>query len=440
MIGWKSMPTVLFLNPPWFPVVDGKLRRGIRGGSRWPFTLPATFAPDDFKLGSYTPYPMFMGAATAWAREALPSHTIHFRDSIARGESTETFARWLVGMSPDAVILETGASSWENDRKTLAAIKRRWPDCRVAVAGPPARSLSVSEPAGLVDAWLLGEYEKNSVRFINGQNGVIPFDLLTEEEMNSMPFPAFDEECAHHYADSNPRGATMPELQLWTSRSCTFRCSWCAWPATMTNDDPDGTKPRAFRHHSPEWVEAFILHRIDIAKKAGHPIQSIRLDDDTMNGGNKHTLAMCKVMQRIGLPWSAMCRADMITQPVWQAMKDAGCFGVKLGFESGSQRVVDEIVKKHLNLEKAAETARWLRSIGMSVHGTFTVGMPHETDEEKRQTLEFIGTLLETGAIDTYQLSGTAEIPGTPMALTANTDPNYVANSDGGLKAELFAK
>lgn len=432
---------ILFLNPPWWVrEPSGRLRRGVRAGSRWPFTVPCEYEPDQFRLGVYLPLPMFLASAAAWMKRALPNRNVILRDSIARGESYEAFSRWLVQHAPDVVILETGAASWPHDRNTLRSIKRKWPHCRIGVAGPPANDLSKSDPGGVVDAWILGEYEKGSVQFANGSSGVIPFSLLSHAELATAPFPMFDEDVWHHYADSNPRGAKVPELTVWTSRSCSFKCVWCAWPATMTNDDSDGTKPRSFRRYDPSWLESFIHHRIGVADGCGRPIATIRLDDDTMNSGQAHTLAVCGVMKRIGLPWSAMCRADMINRGVWQTMKDTGCFGVKLGFESGSQRVVDEIIHKHLNLEKAAETARWLRSIGMTVHGTFTVGMPHETPEERQQTYDFIRTLYESGAIDTHQLSATAEIPGTPMANATHNDPSYIPSPDGQFRLEYLAK
>src|SRR5690606_9291034 len=94
----------------------------------------------------------------------------------------------------------------------------------------------------------------------------------------------------------------------------------------------------------------------------------IYFDDDTFNLGNRHVLGMCEVMSRIGLPWSAMCRADTIKMDTWRAMKESGCFGVKLGFESGNQWVVDNIVKKNLDLERAREVVYELKRLGMTVH------------------------------------------------------------------------
>ena len=220
----------------------------------------------------------------------------------------------------------------------------------------------------------------------------------------------------------------------------------------MTGNDPDGTQPRSVRFYAPEWVEAFIRHRMALAFDRGTPLRSIYVDDDTFNLSDKHTLEICAVMKKIGLPWSAMCRADTSKPDTWRAMKDSGCFGVKLGFESGSQRVIDEIVNKRLDLVKAAETARWLRKeLGMTVHGTFTIGLPGETADEAEQTKDFIRVLYATGALDTHQLSGTATIEGTPLDAVSKGEAlkaypgavageSFVRDHDGVSKIERLKK
>lgn len=422
------MSTILFSNPPWWGIEQRNgqnvLMRGIRAGSRWPFMFPSAFEPGNFRFGQYTPFPYFLASAAAYVERAVDGeHTVIMRDSIARGESYAKFVEYLDATKPDCFIVEVGAASWEHDRMLLAEIKLRFPAMRIAVAGPTAATACKEEnnsarplqPA-LIDAFLQGEYEKNSLDFIHGASGLLPFQMLTRDELHRVPFPMFDEACALNYWDGCPEGQKPPHLQLLTSRGCPFRCCFCAWPATMTGNDPDGTQPRTVRFNSPEWVEGFIRHRMKIASDAGTPLACVSIDDDTFNLTDKHTLEICAVMKRIGLPWFAMCRADTSKPETWRAMKDAGCVGVKLGFESGSQRVIDQIVNKRLDLAKAAETARWLRKeVGLTVHGTFTVGLPGETEAEKQETIDFIKTMYLDGALDTHQLSGTATIEGTPL-------------------------
>jgi radical SAM superfamily enzyme YgiQ (UPF0313 family) len=170
--------------------------------------------------------------------------------------------------------------------------------------------------------------------------------------------------------------------------------------------------------------------------------KSIYFDDDTFNLGNNHVLKMCEVMRKIKMPWSAMCRADSIKLETWQVMKDSGCFGVKIGFESGNQEVVDKIVNKHLDLSYAADVVRHLHKI---VHGTFTYGLPGETVQQMQDTRDFIKSL----PFDSFQESGTAEIEGTPLHTlrttghldaydSAKIDATYQREKDGNKKWQMI--
>ena len=444
---------ILFSNPPWWSNGDdGRLRIGIRAGSRWPFTRHATHTPDNFRFGGYLPVPFFMTSAAAFAARDIPGATVEIRDSIARGESYAAFFNHVKNFAPDWLVIETATPCKDHDLRLIDALRSLHPDMRIILTGTVVADCHFRLPAGIWAA-VKGEYELGVIAAIrDGQKGIIEHRLLSQADLDAAPFPMFDEACATHYADGCPNGQTFPQLQAWTSRGCPFRCSFCVWPAAMTGNDPDGLSPRKVRSYSPAWVEAMLRDRIAKAEAAGTPYRCIYLDDDTFNLTQKHTLAICAVMKRIGLPWSAMCRADTIDAETWAVMRDSGCFGVKIGFESGVQRVIDQIINKRLDLEAAAKTARHIRSLGMSCHGTFTVGLPGETQAEQDATLRFIEELYRAGAIDSHQLSGTAVIEGTPLSTHLaggdtskrypgmHGDGGYVAATDGQAKAEKILR
>lgn len=402
---------ILFSNPPWWESQEWhRIRRlwrqGVRAGSRWPFTYLGKSSPDKFVHGDYLPYPFFMGYASSYvARET--GATVHLRDSAALKESYESYYAAIAAEKYDFIFIESATPSWDHDQKVIARIHELSPNSKIVLCGPitSTQSKTILETMPVV-ACLQGEYEKGSVKVVNGEVGILRHDLLSKEEMNNAPFPTMDFAGNKNYWDPNPRGQKKPQAQVWSSRGCPFKCIFCVWPATMTGNDPDGNNVRTVRHYTPEYMEAFLK---EIVAKYG--FKTIYFDDDTFNLGNSHVVKMCQVMERLQLPWSAMCRADTIKRESWKIMKDAGCFGVKLGFESGSQRVVDTIVNKHLDLEEAADTVRHLKTLGMTVHGTFTYGLPGETKEEMKQTRRYIKSL----PFDSIQESGTAEIEGTPL-------------------------
>ena len=395
------MMKILFSNPPWWENKEGDFwRAGVRAGSRWPFTYLVRSAPDRVQFGDYLPYPFFMGYAATYTREKT-QEDVRFRDSIAIRESYQTYFQHLQAEKYEYVFIEIATPSWEHDRRLIREINKILPDCRIVVTGPITTTKSEEILNNYpVYACIRGEYEKGSVRAINGESGLIDYDLLTTEEMNQSPFPYFDELHAHRYWDANPIGQRTPQAQIWSSRGCPFKCIFCVWPAAMTGNDPEGKNPRTVRQYSSEYMEAFIRKLIE-----RYHYQCIYFDDDTFNLGNRHVLQICEVMSRIGIPWSAMCRADTIPLHTWKVMKESGCFGVKLGFESGNQYVVDKIVNKHLDLEYASQAVFEAKRLGMTVHGTFTYGLPGETQEQMLDTKRFIASL----PFDTYQESGTAE-------------------------------
>ncbi|MEM6450157.1 MAG: radical SAM protein [Cyanobacteria bacterium P01_D01_bin.105] len=432
---------VLFSNLPWWEekkrtISRRRWRSGVRAGSRWPFTQMVKSSPDKFVFGDYLPYPFFMGYAVTYAKQKTDAEVV-FRDSIALAESYDTYFDHLKTEKYDYIFIESATPSWEHDSQIILQINKHFPDTKLVVTGSisSAKAEEILEDYP-VHACIKGEYEKGSVRVINGASGIIEHDLLTLDEMNAAPFPYYDEIYAHRYSDSNPIGQKFPHAHVWSSRGCPFKCIFCVWPATMTGNDPDGSQKRTVRHYSADYMEAFIRELVEKYK-----FKSIYFDDDTFNLGNNHVLAMCEVMRKVNIPWSAMCRADTIQFDTWKVMKESGCFGVKLGFESGNQWVIDKIVNKHLNLENAAKVVHELKRLGMSVHGTFTYGLPGETASHMSDTRRYIDSL----PFDSVQESGTAEIEGTPLHTLrekgslknykeAQMDENYQHAVDGSKK------
>lgn len=435
---------VLFANFPWFHKdASGVLRKGVRAGSRWPNTYPAMSSADLYVDGHYAPYPFFMGYAASY----VAKHTgaaVRLRDSIALHEGYASFYRYLQAEAPDFVFVESATPSWEHDAKIIGRIHRFTPAARIVVTGPIASPSSghVAEILAMpgVVATIAGEYEKGAVKVVNGATGALGFDLLTTAEMNAAPFPLYDYSTYWRYYDDCPGVPILPHAHVWASRGCPFKCAFCVWPANMTGNDPDGTGKRSVRFYSAEYMEAFLL---ELVRK--YHIRSVYFDDDTFNLANRHTLEMCAVMRRINLPWSAMCRADTSTREVWREMRDSGCYGVKLGFESGNQHVVDNIVNKGLDLKAARETVIYLRSLGLAVHGTFTYGHPGETPEQQQETIAYRKSM----PLTSWQESGTACIEGTPLHTLeksgslakypgAKVDENYRHATDGMVKIEAI--
>ncbi|HOJ32377.1 MAG TPA: radical SAM protein [Candidatus Hydrogenedentes bacterium] len=432
------MTKVLFSNPPWWigKSAEGLWISGVRAGSRWPFIQTVLSSPGRYVFGDYLPYPFFQGFAATYVREKTGAE-VFFRDSIALRESYEKFFTYVAYEKFDFIFLESSSPSWEHDKEIIRQIHEIAPQSKIVITGPITIAKGEEILSSLpVHACIKGEYEKGSVRVLEGETGLVDFDFLSSEEMNAAPPFFLDALYAKRYWDGNPLGQRKPQLQMWTSRGCPYKCIFCVWPATMTGNDPDGHGKRRVRFYRPEYVENHLRELVD-----RYHFKTVYFDDDTFNLTDKHVLGICDVMRRIKVPWAAMCRADTISLDTWKEMRDSGCFGVKIGFESGNQTVIDTIVNKNLNLEKAREVVFELKRLGLTVHGTFTIGLPGETREQMFDTLAFIKSL----PLDTYQVSGTAVLEGTPLHSIqsgarlerypgASTQEGFLEEKDGVVK------
>ena len=444
--------SILFSNPPWWEGKESRgflrkkrWRRGVRAGSRWPFTYQGRCSPDNPRAHDYIPYPFFLGYAATYVGEKIGKEKIYFRDSIALSESYENFYKYLdsIVSKIEYFLIESATPSWDHDYKLIKKVKEKYPNLKIIVSGPISTS-GEKWDSNIVHAVLKGEYEKNVMKVLNGKTGVLNHDLLTKDEMNAAPFPYYDKMIYDKYFDGNPipMNKLHPQAHIWSSRGCPFKCIFCVWPAAMTGNDPHGDGKRTVRQYTPDYIENFIKYLTERYK-----FNAIYFDDDTFNIGNRHTENMSSVMSKFDIPWFAMCRADTSKKETWKKMADNGCQGVKLGVESGSQVVVDKIVNKHLDLKYVQDIVSHIRSLNMSVHGTFTYGLPGETKDDMIRTKQFIRNTEFT----TVQESGTAEIEGTPLHALINeeklttypgaiADENYDRQKDGGKKWQSLVK
>jgi radical SAM superfamily enzyme YgiQ (UPF0313 family) len=380
--------------------------------------------------------------AASYVKQNVSDSEVYFRDSIALRDTYPEFYNYVETLRPDYIILESATPTWEHDRQQMQTISALCPGVRLILTGPIVAARGAELLSAGLYAAVKGEGERGITRVLNGKaQGLVEFDLMSEYEMNDAPPPWNDMAHWQAYWDSNPKKQQWPQLQAWTSRGCFALCSFCSWPATMTGNDPDGLGKRRVRHYHAPHMEAYLSETF-----ARYPYKCVYFDDDLFDTSDAHVREMCAVMRKIKKPWSAMCRVDTLKPETWREMKESHCFGVKVGLEVGSQRVMDEIINKRLNIKEAIETLRMhIKPTGLTVHATFMVGLPGETREEQQQTLDLIRYLYDEGLTDTHQLSGAAALEGTPLEKIsrgeslakypgAHVDDNYTPAIDGSEK------
>lgn len=197
--------------------------------------------------------------------------------------------------------------------------------------------------------------------------------------IDRFPFPLWDLIDSHYYSELNHAtvfGILTRSISVLTSRGCPRSCIFCssAWN-------------RPVRFHSAEYVVKLCQHLSEIC-----PIDTFAFWDDTIAAQPKRIERICEAFIHTGFnnkfKWFAMLRADQIKSSLLELMKDAGCFYVGFGAESGSNRVL-KILNKGTTVEQNLAAAKTVHESGLLLSCSLIVGSPTETADEMQQTAEF---------------------------------------------------
>lgn len=160
-----------------------------------------------------------------------------------------------------------------------------------------------------------------------------------------------------------------------TSRGCPYQCIFC--DRTVFGN--------RFRARSAESVVDEVEDLISV-----YGAREIKFFDDIPTMREDRMLEICDEMMDRGIrvPWSCTTRVDCVSKALLRRMKEAGCWQIVFGLESGSQKILD-IVKKGTTLEQNRQAVAWAKEAGMNVRAFFVLGMPGETLETIDQTVQF---------------------------------------------------
>ena len=186
------------------------------------------------------------------------------------------------------------------------------------------------------------------------------------------------------------------------SRGCPEKCTFCTTPEVYGNL----TRWRSTEHIMDEI-------RNDVKE---FNIGEIQFNDDTLTVNKNNLYALCKELDKIGLPWctpnGTKVNYHLKEQyDMYKAMHDSGAYQITLACESGVQRVLDKIINKRLPVETIMPAIERAKRAGLLVHTFWILGFPGETREEMQQTIDFA---LQCGA-DSFSFSVLAALPGTPI-------------------------
>jgi radical SAM superfamily enzyme YgiQ (UPF0313 family) len=207
-----------------------------------------------------------------------------------------------------------------------------------------------------------------------------------------------------------------PYISLYTGRGCRSKCSFCLWPQTIGG--------HRYRTRSPQNV----ADEIALGKSLFPRVKEFFFDDDTFTDDLPRAEAIAGLLSRLGVTWSCNAKPNVPYESL-KVLKDNGLRLMLVGYETGSQQILNNI-RKGTRIDIARRFTEDCHRLGITIHGTFIMGLPGETPETIQNTIRFAREINP----HTIQVSLAAPYPGTELYRQARAE-GWLAG-DGALIGE----
>jgi len=403
------------LNPPFFP----KYSRASRS--------PAV------TKGGTIYFPIWLAYATGVLEKA--GHKVKLVDAPAVPLSEEKVLAIVKEFRPELVVLDTSTASIKNDVKVLERVKETC-NCFGVLVGTHVSALPLEsmKMSNAIDAVCVQEYDYTSKELaeelekkkpmLSKVDGIVfrkgsklVSNALREKikDLDELPFVSEVYKRHLNYRDYFYSANLWPEITIVSGRGCPFNCRFCNWVQNLN--------PGPYRKRSVE----NLVEEFKYIEENFPGVKEVFLEDDTFTADRKRVEEFCRAKKKAGLKvlWSCNARADVPFETL-KLMGEAGCRLLCVGFESGSQDILNG-ARKGTSLGRMEKFMADAKKAKVLVHGCFMVGNPGETKKSIRASIELAKKL----GPDTAQFFPIMVYPGT-SSYDYFKERNWLVSQDFG--------
>ncbi|MBP1751500.1 MAG: Radical domain protein [Geobacteraceae bacterium] len=222
------------------------------------------------------------------------------------------------------------------------------------------------------------------------------------EDLDSLPFPAY------HLLPGFPRRYNLPlfsypkapNTSIISSRGCPYQCSYCDRSVFKSG----------FRANSPAYVHQHLEY---LYRDFG--IRHVFFYDDlfTFDRGRIEALCILKERKKLPVTYNCIARLEHVDKELLALLRRSGCWQVNFGIESGDPDVLGRH-RKTCDPHEVYRKLLMVRKAGMRVKGLFMVGLPGETEQSIRRTIDYALSL----PLDEINVTKFTPFPGAPVYRT----------------------
>jgi len=361
-------------------------------------------------------------------------YEIKIIDAPAKSLTKEKCLSQIVEFNPHIVVIDTSTPSINNDLSFAKLIKETLIEIKTVLVGTHVSACTKEifpKEASYIDFIARHEYDYTlpeiaeilegniKIEDVKGISYCINGELKENpnreyiQNLDDLPFVT---EIYKKYLDIKDyfyAHVSYPTISIFSSRGCPSKCFYCMYSQVMFG--------KKYRKRS---AKNLFDEMVYITKEFPN-VKEILIDDDNFAVDQENVQEFCKLMteNKIKLKWVVQCRVTLKYETM-VLMKKAGCRLVVVGYESGSQKVLDGM-HKGITIEMSQNFNATAKKAHLRVHGCFMVGNPGETKETMLETLKFSKKL----KMDTVQYFPLIVYPGTEAWDWAKKNNYIVAKS-----------
>jgi len=361
--------------------------------------------------------PLGLLSLIAITRQA--GHEAELIDAYAHGFSPTETVRQALAFSPDAIGLTASTNMICSAAIIAAELRKAGFKKTIMLGGPHVTAVPVEtlKRFNAFDIAIIGEGEHTLIELlsllenenadlstvaglsIRHGDGIIqtsPREPIAD--LDTLPLPAWDAlTCLTNPYRMSIVGTTSDHsTAIVTSRGCPGRCAFC----------DTSVFGRGFRAFSANYV----LKMIDTLVN-DYNIEDLLIYDDNFVTNHKRLRQICEgLIERKSISWSCCARVNMVNPEMLSLMRQAGCWQIEYGIESGSPTILKKMCKE-INLDQARQALTWTREAGILTRGNFIFGYLGETEETLEESLRF----LLAADLDYFQQTFLTPFPGTEV-------------------------
>lgn len=235
-------------------------------------------------------------------------------------------------------------------------------------------------------------------------------------ELDELPLPNRDAIPNEKYLQTWKQNHGESSMTISTQRGCPYTCKWCS----------TAVYGQSYRRRPAHQVAA----EMKMLKEKYNP-DAIWFVDDVFTISHKWLTTFHEevIKQKAQIRFECITRAERLNEEILQLLKEAGCFRIWIGAESGSQKIIDRMDRR-VDVNHVKKMIQQTNALGIETGTFIMVGYPGETEADIDQTIQY----LKEANPSQYTITVAYPIKGTSLYAEIENDitvqPNWQTSTD----------